>query len=217
MLCHLSYYRDYLAKITKNHSAFISLQENIPMPFPNLMILVTFILLWISFFIWGARYRGKGIKFWGKPTIDNRYFLSGKICLFSSWALLLLKAMLPEWTWNPVPEGVAWFAALLNCAGSVIMLVAFFHLGSSIRVGLPETDTTLQTSGIYSLSRNPIYLGIFLICIASCLFFPNPVNIALTVYGMYMHHRIIVAEEKFLANRFGKAWEDYTSRVRRYL
>jgi len=132
-------------------------------------------------------------------------------------ALILVKALIPGWNWNPVPENVAWVAVLLNGIGTLIMLISFVHLGSSLRVGLPETPTTLQTKGIYSISRNPIYLGVFLICIASCIFFPNPINIALTLYGMYVHNSIILGEEKFLSNNFGKAWEDYSSRVRRYL
>jgi protein-S-isoprenylcysteine O-methyltransferase Ste14 len=187
------------------------------MPLPNLVIISTFTLLGIAMMINGARYRGKGIRFWGKPTIENRYFLSGKICLFLSWTLLMIKAILPEWKWNQVSESMAWFAALINLIGTLMMLIAFYNLGDALRVGLPEKETNLRTTGIYSLSRNPIYLGVFLIGIASCLFFPNPVNIALALYGMMMHNKIILGEEKFLAGRFGKEWMDYTKKVRRYL
>ena len=187
------------------------------MPLPNLVIILTFTILGIAMMINGARYRDKGIRFWGKPTIENSLFLSGKISLFTSWALLLMKAILPEWDWNPVSENLAWLAALLNFVGTLIMLIAFVNLGSSLRVGLPETPTTLQTKGVYRISRNPIYLGVFLICIASCLFFPNPINIVLALYGMFMHNRIILGEEKFLSDRFGKEWEGYSSRVRRYI
>ncbi|MFC2102427.1 methyltransferase family protein [Bacteroidota bacterium] len=187
------------------------------MPLPNLVIILTFIVLGIAMMINGSHYSGKGIRFWGKPTIEKSLFLSGKITLFTSWALMLIKAILPDWDWNPVSENLAWFAASLNLAGTLIMLIAFVNLGSSLRVGLPETPTTLQTKGIYSISRNPIYVGVFLICIASCLFFPNPINIALALYGMMVHIRIILGEEKFLAKRFGEEWEEYTSKVRRYI
>jgi len=186
------------------------------LPLPNLFILGTFALLGFSMLFIGARYRGKGIRFWGKPTIESWYFLSGKISLFTSWTLLLFKAMLPAWTWNQVPAEVAWIAALINGLGTVIMLIAFSHLGDALRVGLPESSTSLKTIGIYSISRNPIYLGVFLICIASCIFFPNPVNIVLAGYGMIIHHRIILGEEKFLAGRFGDEWKKYTKEVRRY-
>ncbi len=187
------------------------------MPTPNLIILITFSLLGASMFVIGAQYRNKGINFFGRPTIEKRYFITGKVSLFASWALFLVKAMLPGWGWNPVSDGVAWFAALLNGIGTLIMILAFYKLGSSLRVGLPEKKTQLQTSGIYYISRNPIYLGFFLICIASCLFFPNPINIVLVLYGMLIHHRIILEEEKFLANRFGNAWENYILKVRRYI
>ncbi|MBE0647923.1 MAG: isoprenylcysteine carboxylmethyltransferase family protein [Bacteroidales bacterium] len=187
------------------------------MPLPNLLIIATFTFLGIAMLFIGAGYRGKGIRFWGKPTIDYGYFLTGKISLFTSWALLLVKAIMPEWNWNPVSEGMAWFAAVINLIGTLIMVIAFVNLGTSLRVGLPESATTLKTKGIYGISRNPIYLGVFLICISSCLFFPNPVNILLALYGMMMHNKIILGEEKFLAGRFGKEWEDYTKKVRRYI
>lgn len=186
------------------------------MPLPNLIILATFTILGIAVMALGAGYRGKGIRFWGKPTIESWYFLSGKISLFTSWTLLLIKAMLPGWTWNQVPAEVAWVAALINGLGTAIMLIAFIHLGDALRVGLPENGTSLKTNGIYSISRNPIYLGVFLICLASCIFFPNPINIALAGYGMIIHHRIILGEEKFLAGRFGDDWRNYTKEVRRY-
>ena len=32
-----------------------------------------------------------------------------------------------------------------------------------------------------------------------------------------VHHRIVLAEERFLERRFGRAWLDYRARVRRYL
>ncbi|MFH1159662.1 MAG: isoprenylcysteine carboxylmethyltransferase family protein [bacterium] len=187
------------------------------MPLPNLVILLSFTVLGVAMFVLGARYRGQRIKFWGKPTIENVYFVTGKVSLFSSWGLLLLKSILTRWNWNQVPEGVAWFAALLSCLGTGIMIVSFYDLGASVRVGLPETVTNLQTKGIYRISRNPMYLGVFLVCIASSTFFPNPVNLGLALYGMIIHHRIILGEEKFLEERFGPEWQRYKERVRRYV
>ena len=56
-----------------------------------------------------------------------------------------------------------------------------------------------------------------MICIASILYFPDPANIVLAVYGMIIHYRITLGEEKFLEQRFGKEWDDYKRTVRRYL
>ena len=187
------------------------------MPIPNLIIIVSFILLGASMLMIGIKNRRQGINSLGQSTIASIYFATGKVSLFLSWTLLLVKAMFPKWTWNPISVEVAWIAALLSCVGTIIMIVALFKLGSSLRVGLPSKQTILQTTGIFRLSRNPIYLGVFLICIASCLFFPNPINIALVLYGMFVHHQIILGEEKFLAERFGEAWKAYISKVRRYI
>jgi len=187
------------------------------MPLPNLLVIFSFTVLGIAMFVLGARYRGQGIHFWGKPTIRSIYFITGKVSLFCSWTLFLLKSIFANWSWNPVPDGVAWFAALLSSAGTTIMIIAFYNLGASVRVGLPETSTTLKSNGIYRLSRNPMYIGVFLVSLASCLFFPNPFNILLAAYGVFIHHRIVLGEEKFLNEQFGTAWQKYKEQVRRYV
>jgi protein-S-isoprenylcysteine O-methyltransferase Ste14 len=101
--------------------------------------------------------------------------------------------------------------------GTIITAVSFFHLGASLKVGLPEQETSLKTHGLYSISRNPLYLGVYLITLASVLYFPDVINIILAITGMSMHHMITLGEEKFLSSKFGSSYEDYKKKVRRYL
>lgn len=187
------------------------------MPITNIIILTAFSCLGIALLAAGFRVSDKNKSVFGKPAINPILFYSGKISLFTSWVFFIIKAVSPEWDWiemfPPLPKS----ATLLMGIGSLIMIISFFSLGKALAVGIPEENTTLQTKGIYEFSRNPIYVGVFFINIAACIFFPNPVNIACSVYGIYIHHLITLGEEKFLLQRFGKDWEAYRQEVRRYL
>ena len=117
----------------------------------------------------------------------------------------------------PVPPALSWVAAMLFCLAGILFIIAFGNLGTSLRVGLPEQETVLKTTGIFRFSRNPLYMSVYLICLASLMYYPNQVNLVLVAYGIFVHHRIILGEEKFLTEKFGSQWEEYRKKVGRYL
>jgi protein-S-isoprenylcysteine O-methyltransferase Ste14 len=45
----------------------------------------------------------------------------------------------------------------------------------------------------------------------------NAVILALALAAVVIHHRIVLAEERYLAAQFGEAYTQYAGRVRRYL
>jgi len=181
------------------------------------IVISAFISLGLSMIILGATISRKGVKFLGKPTIDQFFFYSGKLSLFASWTLFICKAIFPVMGLIRVPPPLSWAAALLLCLSVIFFIISFANLGTSLRVGLSEQETVLRTKGIFQFSRNPLYMSAYLICIASLLYYPNQVNLVLAAYGIFVHHKIILGEEKFLAERFGSQWEDYRKKVRRYL
>jgi len=78
--------------------------------------------------------------------------------------------------------------------------------------------TTIVTDGPFRLSRNPAYLGMALIYAgivsvsnAPWAFLPLPVAIAVVDRG------VIAREERYLERKFGAAYVDYKTRVRRWL
>jgi protein-S-isoprenylcysteine O-methyltransferase Ste14 len=187
------------------------------MPLYSIVILSAFSGLGIALTAAGYLVRDKNKTVFGKPAINPILFYSGKVTLFTSWIFFILKAILPGLDWIEIISPLPWSATLLLSIGSLIMIISFFSLGNALTVGLPDENTTLKTRGLYGLSRNPLYVGVFFINIAACLFFPNPINIACSVYGIYIHHLITLGEEKFLLQRFGKDWEAYRREVGRYL
>jgi len=188
------------------------------MPAPHsLVVLSAFLFMGIALIIIVLKYRKRGIHFLGKPAIDQFYFLTAKGTLFTTWLLFIVKAVFPKIGYIQVPPTLAWIAASLLWIAVLIVVTAFFELGESIRVGLPSQKTELKTTGIYRYSRNPLYVGTILISMASCLYFPDLVNVCFTCYGIFIHHRIIKGEEAYLSATFGQAWADYQKHVRRYV
>lgn len=187
------------------------------LPLQNLTVVLAFTVTGIALAAVIVRYRSKGMTFLGEPSIGRFLFYSGKFCLFVAWGFFLFRGILPGAGGFHVPEYLQWVSAVMMATAAFILVKSFIDLGNSLKVGLPEHETKLKTTGIYRFSRNPIYLGVFMVNIASCLFFPHPVNLLCSFYGIYIHYLITLSEEKFLAQRFGNEWEDYKRRVRRYL
>lgn len=154
-------------------------------------------------------------RIFGTPTINPALFAMGKLSL-----VVIVAAPLAQLAGlrlaAPVP-GMTIPAAVLAAAGLLILAVALRELGSSLRVGLPAEETVLKTSGIYRFSRHPIYLAMFILCIAAVLYCPHPAVIAAAIVAAAIHHLIALGEERFLERRFGRAWTEHKARVPRYL
>ena len=187
------------------------------MPLHSYFVLTAFALLIVVFIVQTARMRGEGFELVGKPSIEKYYFFSGKLTLFTTWVLFCIKAAVPKLGYIHLPFYLNWFAVAMLWAGVLVVLMATVSLGKSLRIVIPQTQTALYTRGIYHLSRNPLYLGVFAIATGSCLYFPDLINVSFAIYGIYTHHQIIKGEEQFLNTRFGKEWESYAANVRRYL
>jgi len=110
-----------------------------------------------------------------------------------------------------------YIAVLFFTIGLVLIVISTVNLGSSTRLGLPAENTTLRTSGLYRYSRNPIYVGFNLLTIASILYLFNITILLLGLYSIIIYHFIILGEERFMENRFGKDYIEYKQKVRRYI
>jgi protein-S-isoprenylcysteine O-methyltransferase Ste14 len=111
-----------------------------------------------------------------------------------------------------------WICLALLGTGVMLFTLAILSLGTfSLRVGLPQENTSLHTSGVYRFSRNPMLLGLYLMALGSAIYVQNPMNWMLVIIALAVHHKIILAEEDFLHERFGDQWIEYRNRVRRYI
>jgi protein-S-isoprenylcysteine O-methyltransferase Ste14 len=82
----------------------------------------------------------------------------------------------------------------------------------------PGSASALVTSGVYSFTRNPMYLGMAVVLLGWGLFLMNLISLALvSVFVLYITLFQILPEERLLAARFGDAYRSYTKRVRRWV
>jgi protein-S-isoprenylcysteine O-methyltransferase Ste14 len=77
---------------------------------------------------------------------------------------------------------------------------------------------SLQTTGIYSISRNPMYLGLLIIYVGIAFFLGNWWTfIFIPLVILIITNFVIVNEEKYLGRTFGKEFLKYKKSVRRWL
>lgn len=106
------------------------------------------------------------------------------------------------------------FAVSLCGLGLRVYTVGFVPAGTSGRNTRAQVAEELNTSGMYSVVRNPLYLGNLLIWLGLSLFPANWWFPVVTVAAFWLYYeRIMFAEEEFLRRRFGTAFEQWAARV----
>lgn len=117
------------------------------------------------------------------------------------------------------PHG--WIRVLGLCLGVIgvaVFGISVYTMKDSWRAGIPQQDqTSMVTEGIYSISRNPAFLGFDLTYIGILLLFFNWVLLAFTLFAVLLLHLQILQEEAYLPTVFGEEYTAYQRRVRRYL
>ena len=159
----------------------------------------------------------------GKPTIYPLFFYTGKFLLFGIWALFAVVAVFPQYR-NSVPFLIQEFtpevqklmAIVLLIPANLIIVPAYLSMGMVTHIGLPTGKHELRTSGIYHFSRNPMYASFIFLNTATFLFLPSILLLVVMIYGMVVHHFIILGEEKFLEQEFGEEYRQYKTKVSRY-
>lgn len=77
-----------------------------------------------------------------------------------------------------------------------------------------QVADTLNTTGIYSIVRNPLYLGNFFMWLGPAIFTENLwFIVAFILFYWIYYERIIYAEEQFLEKKFGKKYRIWASKV----
>ncbi len=152
----------------------------------------------------------------GKSPVPVPILILGKLAVAACWLFFLVRTlgidtMLYD---SALTRSVG---VVLVVAGFLLLILGFIYLGRSVSVGLPEEKTELKTRGVYRITRNPMYLGGFLVCAGSCLIFIHVVNFLLSALAVGIHHVIVTREERFLEERFGAQWLEYKRRVPRYV
>jgi len=93
-------------------------------------------------------------------------------------------------------DGIRFVGILVGFIGDILFLIAVAAMKDSWRAGIPSEDkTTFIYTGIYSISRNPAFLGFDLMYVGICLIYCNILTIIFTLFAMTMLHFQILQEE----------------------
>ena len=132
----------------------------------------------------------------------------GMLIHYALWKV----ALVPEWF--ALVAGLILFAA----AGVLAYLAeqAMERLGTNV---FPTQPTlALATSGPYRFTRNPLYIAALAMYLAMTLWV-NSLVLLLLLFPMalILHWGVVLREEVYLTRKFGAAYLEYQSRVRRWI
>ena len=126
----------------------------------------------------------------------------------------------------PLPLTLSQTALVRWTAGGGLILlgVAIFAAGvrNFFRAATPVPSNqpvrALVTTGVHGWSRNPIYVGMFLLYAGIGLAARSPWVLMLTLpLAITLRYGVVAREEAYLERRFGDAYRDYKARVCRWL
>ena len=113
------------------------------------------------------------------------------------------------------------FILFLVIGVSVIFLATrqFKALKTTVNPLKPETASSLVTSGIFSRTRNPMYLGLTSLLISFSIYFSSVFGIIiyLPLFVSYITIFQIIPEEGAMSKLFGNDYKSYCLKVRRWI
>lgn len=137
--------------------------------------------------------------------------------------IALASAIIPPYAdrihfWTIDGEGTRWIGVAVYILGGALRLYPVFILGRRFS-GLVaiQTDHKLETHGIYSVVRNPSYLGMIINMIGWGLAFRGCSGVAIAFLLLIPLVARIHSEERLLREHFGAEYDAYFSRTWRLL
>ena len=136
------------------------------------------------------------------------------ICIFINY--------LSTYLINPIKfpniEIIGGLILLLGVVTAVLATLLFKKEKTTVNPMNPEETTTLVTNGIFSITRNPMYLGLFLSISSTILFFGSWFGIIILMFFVwYINKFQIIPEEEAMEKLFGNNYSEYRQKVRRWI
>ena len=148
--------------------------------------------------------------------------------LFKMVMLILLlatgaRALLPAVDEYLIP--ISWLEIdLLRYVGYALLLASLvwvvtaqFQMADSWRIGIDSSKTQLVSTGLFGVSRNPIFLGMMGTLLGLLLVLPNALTLTIFALGFALMQIQVRLEEEFLRRSQEGEYEEYANRVRRWL
>jgi len=126
------------------------------------------------------------------------------------------KYLLPFWYLEY--DNLKWIGWGLLILSLCIVWLAQSNMRESWRIGIDEENKTqLITKGFFSVSRNPIFLGIIIANLGLFFVLPNAFTLLIFSLSTISVNTQIRLEEEFLMKQFGDEYKQYQKKVRRWV
>ena len=133
------------------------------------------------------------------------------------FSALLMKMLPPVWQFPSSLWLVIVFGGM-GCAIGAASVLQFLLAKTTVNPFQLEAASQLVTSGIYRLSRNPMYLSLVFILLAWMLYLGSlSALFGVGLFIWYVTKFQIKPEEEGLKHLFGDAFTAYCQRTRRWL
>ena len=130
------------------------------------------------------------------------------------------------------PEGLQYFApftwleiSILKYTGFAIIhfallwiIVAQVQMSNSWRVGIDHSARTeLKTNGLFSVSRNPVFLGMLVTLAGIFFILPNAITLLVATVSVMLFQVQVRLEEEYLSKTHANTYIVYCKKVRRWI
>lgn len=158
---------------------------------------------------------------------DSAFGLIGlyfKLTIIAMFIYVLVFAFFPNLHYKFLPI-ILFDNLTMKCIGLGLLAIALVwtiiaqnHMRNSWRIGIDkETKTELITSGLFGLSRNPIFFGMIISLVGLFLTIPNALTGIFLILGYILIQIQIRLEEEFLSIEHGQNYTNYKQKVRRLI
>lgn len=161
------------------------------------------------------------------PQDDSAYGLIGfyfKVTLLALFVYVLAFAFFPNWhnsflAIQPMDNLPFKYLGLGLLAFALFWTIIGQHdMRNSWRIGIDvETKTELVTTGLFKVSRNPIFFGMTVSLMGLFLTTPNALTSLFLILGFVLIQIQIRLEEDYLIKQHGQSYLSYKQKVRRFI
>jgi len=107
---------------------------------------------------------------------------------------------------------------VIGVAFSATGILSFRRVRTTVNPTRPDEASVLVSTGIYRVTRNPMYVGLLLVLVAWAVFLASAwALLGVAGFVLYMNRFQIAPEERALSRLFGSEYASYKARVRRWL
>jgi len=136
------------------------------------------------------------------------------ITLLLMW---LMNYFIPVYNYTSPPIA---YAGIIPVIGGIAIAAIAARSFKKVDTGLEPFDeaTVLVTGGFFRFTRNPMYIGMFLLLLGVA-FLMGSVGalLPIPVFILIIRNSFVLGEERFMEAAFGQQYRDYKLKVRRWL